>query len=504
MKRLNTSWIALIGICLASFLGCIDFTIVNTALPSIQTELNTTVTTLQWVINIFMLTLAAFMVVMGRIADIYGRRRLLYIGMALFGLSSLGAGLSHSISWLILFRCLQGVAVAILYTVPVAMIPSLFPRELRGKATGILIGVNGFGLAVGPVIGGFILSVLSWHWVFYINLPIILLSLAFCLKTLPESMSHEHGKRIDWWGFILLVIALPTVVLATVEGSAWGWTSTATLGLYAVSAVSLGLFYIVEQRSTSPIISFKLFANRPFIVGILANVALAFFYTLNFFLLPLYLHNLLFETGFEIGLVLLPATALVALLSPVVGTIVDKVGPKKVLMVGFLLFIGSSFLQSFFSADTSMPYILGSLILLGIGWACILSPSIIAALSAVPESISGVAMGSLGTLHNFGGAMGLAIGTALYHSQATWRLIRDLTQQALNVGSWASGVVADPDNAIQLIQQYASTNLQTAQHVFAQSFSQGYQAAMWLLVGVSVLAFLSVLLGSNKRSKTVG
>jgi EmrB/QacA subfamily drug resistance transporter len=410
----KTCWIALIGISLANFLGCLDFTIVNTGLPIIQHQLSAKVTELQWVINSFMLALSATMVVMGRIADIYGRRKILYIGMAVFAVSSLGAGLAPNINTLILFRLLQGLSVSILYTVPMAMIASIFPQEHQGKAIGILVGISGFGLALGPVIGGFLIELLGWRSIFLVNLPVILVSFVICLKTLNESKSHEHGNNIDWGGLLLLIIAFPSLIFATVNGSDWGFLSPKTLALYTIGCVSLVALYRVEKNKASPIICFKLFANRLFLSGIAANFALAFSYATVFFLMPLYLHNVLGLQTYQVGLILLPASVMVALLSPVVGYLIDKLGVKQILMCGFTLFAISAYMQSTFTDATTISFIVSASIIFGIAWACVLSPSINAALSSVPATISGVAIGSLGTLHNFGGAVGLAIAATIY------------------------------------------------------------------------------------------
>lgn len=492
-------WVALLGIALASFLGCIDFTIVNTALPTIQAELHTTVVQLQWIINIFLIVMATAMVISCRLADIYGRRLVLYAGMVLFALSSLGAGLSNTIHLLIFFRLIQGIAVAILYTVPMAIIHALFPPKNHGKATGLLIGVNGLGLAIGPVVGGIILGLLSWRWIFFVNPLLIILSFALCWKNLPESKSNNPEEKIDWWGFLLLAISLPLLILATVNGESWGWLSTQTLSFYAAAIVGLLLFYWVEKRTTQPMIQFNLFANRQFITGVIAFSALAFFYSIAFFLMPLYLHNILGKGGYSIGLSLLPATLMVAVLSPIVGRIIDKKGTKNLLLVGFALFALSALLQMYFVVQTSNLFIFFAFILFGIGWACILSPGIMTAVSAVPPNYTGVAIGSLGTLHNFAGALGLALGTALYHYQAKTSLIKLAVENNIVSGDWIKQAIADPDNAIQIIQQNTTVNAHTAQSLFQNFFLQGYHSVMGLLLAVSLGTIITVWMGLKSK-----
>ncbi|HVV67470.1 MAG TPA: MFS transporter [Gammaproteobacteria bacterium] len=496
-------WWALAGMSLSSFLGCIDFTIVNTGLPNIQADLSATVTQLQWIINIFLVALAALMVIMGRLSDLYGRRRALYIGMLVFGLASLGAGLSPNIHWLIFFRFAQAIGVAILYTVPVAIISSMFPINERAKATGILFGVNGFGLAIGPVVGGFIISALSWRWIFFVNLPIVIISFLMCVRTVIESKSSEHGDSIDWLGFILLAISFPLLILTTVQASSWGWNSPLVYILYAVALACLVLFYFVEKHSKSPIIKLNLLANRIFIVGATANMLLAFFYTVAFFILPLYLHSIMGQSSDLIGLTLLPATLLVALLSPVVGHTVEKYGVKINLMFGFVLFALSAYLQTRFSSDTHLTFIITALIFLGIGWAFILSPSFIAALMNLPESVAGVGMGAMGTLHNFGGALGLALGTLLYHHQAKVVLLEQSVKQNFPTGSWMEQAISKPEDAVQTIVQATHLDTNSATRLFMDFFTHSFSSLMWLLVGISVAGFLVILLGLKRPNKKI-
>jgi EmrB/QacA subfamily drug resistance transporter len=499
MTETNRKWWVLIGVGIASFLGCIDFTIVNTALPAIQTGLNATVTELQWIINIFILALSTFMVIMGRLADIYGRRLVLYIGMIVFGCASLGAGLASNIDWLILFRLIQGVSCAILYTASGAIVSNAFPAEERGKAIGTLFGINGIGLAMGPVLGGVLVSALSWRWIFLVNVPVILLSLFICFVSVRESMNREHGTKIDWPGFMTLVIALPCLILAVTQGAVWGWSSITTLGLFALSIIMFLLFYVVEMRSDTPIIQFHLLANRTFIISVLATFTLAVFYCLAFFLMPLYLHNIRNETGYLIGLMLLPTTAMVAIVSPIVGRIVDIYGAKSPLVLGFSLFVLSAFLQTQFTETSSLFMIIVAFSLMGIGWACILGPSTVAALSSVPESMGAVAMGSSWTFHNIGGALGLGVGVVIFHFYAQAALLSDLTSYHVVTGTWVNHIVNNPDNAIKLLTQYTHLNMNDIAIIFNHFFIAGYHAAMALLVICSFVALSVVLFGMKQR-----
>ncbi|MGY2288099.1 MFS transporter [Pseudomonas gingeri] len=408
-------WWALLGVSIASFLGCVDFTIVNTALPALQADLGASVDSLQWVINGFILALSSFMVLVGRLADLHGRKRVLFIGLSVFGLASLGAGLAVGIDGLIAARIAQGLACAVLYTASGAIVANTFDSAEQGKAFGVLFGVNGVGLAVGPVLGGLITSAFGWQWIFLINVPFVLLSLGICAFSVSESRSPQAGTRLDWLGAALLLVGLPSLVLVIVQGAAWGWSSPLSLGLIGLAVVALTAFVRVEKRVAAPIIDLQLFANRRFVAGVVASFTLAVFYCVAFFVMPLYLALVRGESVQASGLLLLPTTLGVALLSPLVGRLVDRKGPALLIKSGLLLFLLSALLQAGFDRQTSLPYLLAAFVIMGLGWASILGPSTVLGISSVPQGVSSVAMGSLMTLHNVGGGLGLAVGVGIYH-----------------------------------------------------------------------------------------
>ncbi len=338
--------------------------------------------------------------------------------MAGFGLTSLGAGLAASMSILLLFRFGQGLCTAILFTASAAIISNAFPESERGRALGLLFGVNGVGLAIVPVIGGLITGALSWNWVFLVNIPLIILSFMICIPTVSESRNSDATSQIDWSGLICLTVGLSTLILALIQGQQWGWSSMPTLLLAVISFISLVTLYIVEKRTASPIIDFQLFKNTTFIGSIVATFSLSCFYCLAFFLMPLYLHYIHGFSGYNLGLMLLPTTAIMAVMSPIVGHATDYFGPKLLLMIGVLFFILSALLQLGIGEHTSMAYLIIAFVAMGVGWAEILGPSTVATLSAVQESSSGQALGTSWTFHSMGGVMSLSLGTIIYHSIA--------------------------------------------------------------------------------------
>ncbi|MFI0982138.1 MFS transporter [Streptomyces sp. NPDC021093] len=490
----NRKWWVLVGVSTLSFLGCIDLTIVNTAAPAIRQELDAGVAQLQLIVNIFIVALSMFMVTAGRLSDLFGRRRVLYVGAGLFGLASLGAGLATEIEWLIAFRFLQGAACSVLYTSSSTIVADAFPEEQRGRAIGALFGVNGVGLAVGPMLGGFIVGWLDWHWVFWINVPLTAVALLICAFSVRESRGGEDGARIDWPGLVLVGLALSGLIFGLTFNDTFGWGSWQVLGPLAVGVLALVLFVLVERRAKFPIIRFELFRNRLFVSALSADFALAFFYTLALFLMPLYLSWVRGYGELTIGLMMLPTTATMAIASPFVGRLVERVGPRPLLSFGFGAFALSAFCQSLLKPDSDLGFVVLSFALMGVGWAFVLGPAAVAALSSVPDRMAGLAVGSTWTFHNFGGAVGLALGMTVYRSFAEGSLVHDLTTRGVEAGAWTKEAVTNPDSAVDLLKEHGSITGKDADALLNSLFTAGEQAAMWLLVGTSLAALLIILL----------
>jgi EmrB/QacA subfamily drug resistance transporter len=408
--KISSSTLAMIGMCLATFLGWLDITIINTALPAMQNTFNVDDRTLQWVMNALLLALSAFMVIVGNLADRYGRRRLLYFGMLLLVLSSIGAALSESFMSLIVSRFFQGIAIGILYTTPIALISSVTPQQVP-RAMGIMIGTGGFALALGPVAGGLLVSTFGWHSIFWINLPITLLALLFCLAgRLPEAKAPS-AQKIDLLGALLMVIALPLLIFTTVN--VHDAHLMTTLISYAI-VIGLGLLFVYhENRTPAPIIDFHLFANRAFIIGVIANFFLAFFYCVDLFYIPLHLEQQGYHSSMTIGLMLLPPSLMFAVLSLFSGRIAGALGAKKTMLFGYVGFIVSAALQIILGHSAHLGLLLIPYLFLGMGWALILATSFSTALASLPQEMAGLGMGSIGTLHNLGGTVGLALGATL-------------------------------------------------------------------------------------------
>lgn len=489
------NWWALAGVSLASFLGCADFTIVNTAMPAIQDGFMVGLKESQWVISAFLMALSATMVIMGRLADRNGRRRGLYLSMALFGGASIAAAVAPSLAWLVFFRALQGVACAGLYTASTAIVSNAFSDTHRGKALGILFGVNGMGLAVGPVLGDVLVELYGWRSIFLLNVPVVIISFVICFFSVRESKAGGDAQRMDWLGAVVLAAIVSMLIFLIVYAGSWGWMSEKTLLGVALVAVLSVLMVKIETRHTWPILPFHLFKVPGFIVATASSCVLAVFYCTALFFMPLYLKIVAGYGAGVVGLMLLPTTAVMAVASPLVGRWVDRKGPWIAIKTGCLLLAASAAIQWFFDINTAVFLIILAFTAMGIGWACILGPSTVAALSSVDEAEGASAAGASWTLHNVTGAVGLAIGTSVYQLFVkNWFENAQLAAQGIE--EWK--LAADPAGASQALQN-AGISGAHAIELSQQMFVAGYSHVMLLLLVISVVGFLALALTTKHR-----
>ncbi len=308
------------------------------------------------------------------------------------------------------------MAGAVLLPVSQAIITNIFPEDERSTAIGIWAAVAGVSLAVGPLVAGGVLHALGWRWVFLIMLPLAALSFLITLFFTPETKLENGVEKIDWFGVGLLTLTIGSFVLAVMQGSFW--SLTVIILLYLLCLISLALLLFVEKRVESPIIREDLFRNRTFVMASLGNCCIIFFAWAVFFLLPLYLQKIRGLIPLQAGLLMLFVTIPLAVLSPVVGRIYQKIGPKKLIIVGFVFLLVSSIMQMQFHHDTMLYFIIIGTICYGIGWGLAWNPTTTAAISSLPPKHAGIAAGTFVTIQEIGGTVGLAItGTVFRRHQ---------------------------------------------------------------------------------------
>jgi len=392
----------------------IDFSIVNTALPSIQKDLGTGLVDLRWVIALFAITLCSFMTGLGRVGDLIGRKRVLLASMVLFAAASVLAGLATRIEWLIAARGFQGLSVAALFPTSLAVVTDLFPEEKRMKAVGIWAASNAGGLATGPPLGGLIVSVSSWRWIFLMNVPFTIISIAICAIALKSDRSSGIARARDWWAIPLLALAIGALITAILEEPVWGIRATKTWGLFAVGVAALVAFYFYEDRKREPLVDVRFFSNRQYLAASLVTFLNGFYMYALFFYVPLFLFKVWGASMADIGFLMLPITASILVTSRAIETFTRWFGVARVAPIGIALMAAAAVMQYFFVASTPAWTLVGTFIVFGIGWGLSYTNTTTLALSAVPKIHSGVASGLFFTIRNFAGALGLAISGAIF------------------------------------------------------------------------------------------
>jgi EmrB/QacA subfamily drug resistance transporter len=413
-------WLALIVLCMGVLMIVLDTTIVNVALPSIKTDLKFGDTALAWVVNAYMLTYGGFLLLGGRLGDLYGHRRLFLLGIGVFTLASLACGLSTSQTALVVARGVQGFGGAVVTAVALSLIMDLFTDTAeRAKAMGVYSFVCAGGGSLGAMLGGVLTSSLSWHWVFLVNLPIGVVAVSASLRLLPAAPGTATSRHLDVSGAITVTAALMLAVYAIINGNQIGWLSSRTLGELAVAAVLFILFLWIEARVHLPLMPLRLFRLRNLMTASVIGMLWAASMFAWFFLSALYMQLVLGYGPMEVGLAFLPANLIMAVFSlGISAKLVMRFGIRRPLTVGLafatcgLLLFSRASENGHFLTD-----ILPGMVLLGIGAGVAFNPVLLAAMSDVGPSESGLASGVLNTAFMMGGSLGLAVLASL----ASWR-----------------------------------------------------------------------------------
>jgi EmrB/QacA subfamily drug resistance transporter len=431
-------WPALYILCLGVLMIVLDTTIVNVALPSIRADLHFTETSLVWVVNAYLLTFGGFLLLAGRLGDLFGHRRIFLLGLALFTLSSAACGLATTQEMLIIARGVQGLGGAVVTAVALSLIMNVFtePGE-RARAMGIYGFVCSGGGSLGVLLGGVLTSSLSWHWIFLVNVPIGVLVYALCRALLPAGRGMTDAPRLDVAGAITVTASLMFAVYAVINGNETGWTTFATLWKLGAAVVLLAAFLLVESRVAAPLMPLSLFRVRSVSTANVVAVLWAAGLFAWFFISALYLQLVLGLGPMAVGLAFLPANVIMAICSlGISARLVMRFGIRGPLTVGLLL--AAAGLLLFARAPTLGNVwidVVPAMALLGIGAGIAFNPLLLAAMNDVPASDSGLASGMVNTSFMMGGALGLAVlaSVAAARSQAATALgVGDA--EALNAG----------------------------------------------------------------------
>jgi EmrB/QacA subfamily drug resistance transporter len=418
----NRRWWTLGAMCFALFMIMLDNTVVNVALPSIQKDLGSSISGLEWTVNAYTLSFAVLLVTGGRLGDIFGRRRMFLFGVVAFGLSSAFIGFSQSDAWLVAGRAAQGIGAAFMMPATLSIISNAFPPQERGKAIGTWAGVSAMALAIGPVVGGFLVENVSWQSIFFLNVPVAIVAVFVTIAATRESRDESSTHQVDIPGVLTVSVALGALVLALVEGNSWGWGSPAIIGLFAVSIAAGVAFAYAESHSPEPMVDFRFVKSRSYVGANLVAFIVSFAMLAMFFFIALYMQNIKGYSPLEAGVRFLPSTAVIILVGPIAGRLTDRVGPKPLMTLGLLTVAASLFWQGHLTPDTSYGFLVGAFILMGLGMGLVMSPMSTAAMNAVEPQKAGVASGILSMSRMVGGTFGVAAMGALVTGLGKGRL----------------------------------------------------------------------------------
>ncbi|MEK4468078.1 MULTISPECIES: MFS transporter [Bacillus] len=404
--------------CLGIFLCMIDTTIMNIALPAIQSSVNTSLEKMSWVLNVYTMTIAVLAIPLGRIADIFGKAKVYILGLIIFGGGSVLCAFANTGDFLIFSRFIQSVGAAILFPTSMVIGVSAMPLAKRHVALAILGVTQGLSAALGPVIGGIITQNVGWRWVFFVNVPICILGIILCCIMLQVKNEERIISKIDWIGLILSSLAIFSFTLVLVKGNTWGWQSNIAWSCYAISTISLILFVLVERKIHNPMVNLKLFKDRMFVGASIVVILSNLFLIGVTVLLPTFLTKIQYRTEIEAAFLVTPISAMIFFVSPVAATLIKKFGKVTIILSGFFV-MGLSYywLQMIDVNSTNIEIIIPCMIL-GVGYGLVVGP--ITVLSA--SSFEGELLTASQTVVSMLRQVGIVLAVAIFVSNLTHNL----------------------------------------------------------------------------------
>ena len=420
----NRKWWTLAAVAFGLFMIMLDNTVVNVALPSIERDLHISISELEWIVTAYALTFAALLITGGKLGDVYGRRRIFMVGLAVFTLSSLACGLAPSASFLIGARAVQGVGAALMNPATLSIITATFPPRERGQAIGIWAGVSALALAIGPLCGGLIVDNINWNWIFFINVPVGVAGIVASRIFITESRDTSREQSIDVPGLLTSSLGLFSLSYGLIEANSKGWTSPEILGFFVAAVVLLVGFVLLERHQRLPMLDLSLFRIGAFSGSNLVALLVSLGMFGVFFFVSLYVQNVLGYSPTKAGATFLPMTVLIIVIAPIAGRMSDRIGSRWLMGAGMTLVGCSLLLYQRVGLHSDFWTLLPAMLLGGIGMAMTMSPMTSAAMAAVPVDKAGVGSGVLNSFRQVGGSLGIALigailATYLHHPAAT-------------------------------------------------------------------------------------
>jgi EmrB/QacA subfamily drug resistance transporter len=492
---MERNWWTLIAVGLGVFMLLLDLTIVNVALPTIEKDFSASLSSLQWVIDAYALTLASLMLTAGSLADLFGRRRLFASGIVIFTLGSLLCGISDSATALSLARAAQGVGGAIMFATSLALLSNAFHGRERGTAFGIFGAITGVGVAIGPVLGGLIVSGLSWRWVFFVNIPVGAIALAITLAKVVESHDPK-AHRPDWLGFLTFSGGLAILVYGLIRANEVGWGATEVTACFAGFVALMAVFIVLERVQKHPMFDLSLLRKPTFVGGLTSAFAVngSIFSMLTY--LTIYQQSILGYSALATGLHFLTLTGALFLVSGVAGRLSHRVPTRLLIGPGFVLIGAGLLLMRGLDPASDWTHLIPGLVLSGIGAGLVNVPLASTAVGVVEPARAGMASGINSTLRQVGTATGVAALGSLLATQLRSTVTSDLSHSSLAAGAHGLAQTISRGEVASAIGHVAPSAREMLAHTARAGFVSGLNEIL-LIAGIvafvgSALAFVLI------------
>lgn len=491
-REYRMRWLTLVVIAISVLIVVLDSTIVNIALPTLQRELGTTIAELQWIITSYIMVFGALMLTTGSLADRFGRARLLQLGIVVFAAGSAAAAFADSAWQLIMWRAVMGVGGAMILPATLAIITNVFPREERGKAIGVWAGLNGIGIALGPIIGGLIIDSLKWNWIFLINLPIAAVALILGWFLVPNSRD-PNPKRLDIPGTLLSIAALGSLVYGLIQGGDVGWGEPAVIATLCGAAVLIFLFILWERHTDHPMLEIEFFKNRRFSAGVGAVCLMALAMIGVTFGLTLYMQFVQGYSALGTGLRFVPLALGMLIGASTADRIVSRLGTTWVIVMGFIGTAIAGALASFWQVETAYWQLGAIFFAFGFLLGYIAAPATAAVMGALSEAKAGIGSAMNTVSRMVAGAIGVAvIGSVLstVYSSSFGKAVAAIPNLPAEVVSAASDSVGA---AVTIAAQLPTPLNELLAEAAKESFMDGWQVMAFVTCGMSIVGAIVIL-----------
>ncbi|UJA20897.1 MFS transporter [Thermoleophilia bacterium SCSIO 60948] len=501
----------LVAMTLSASMILVDQTAVPIATPETVEDLNAAISDGQWILTANIVPLAAFLVLGGRLGDIYGLKRVFLIGAAMFAAATALAGFSQDLPMMLAARLIQGCGAALMMPTSVAIVSATFPLKRRGTALGILAGGSAFFAACGPVMGGLLTSI-DWRLVFLINVPLALGAIALTLRHTPNLGAQTGAERVDVPGALTFAGAIGSLIFGLSQGQAIGWGTTEVIVSLSAFVVLLVAFVVVELRSSHPMIEFRLFRHANYLAANISQMLAGVVELGLGFLMPFFMLLVIGVDPAIAGIALIPSTLPIILAGPLAGRVFDKIGGRLPLTLGFLILAGSGVALAIAAGQQSIVALMPGLVLQGIGLGIVLTVNDPTGLTAVPDSDQGQAAGVINTTEQLGGAIGIAALLAVEIGYYKTKLFERLAEKGINPTeeqiAEAKGFIlrAEREGLQNAYAEYGRKNevVRTSFDDVLDAHIQGFELAFYVSSGVALVGALIMFVLVRKQSRTIG